>query len=136
AVAISSTGIYWAAASRRGEVQIWSVSGPTLRPLWTAYADAVWALAFSPDEHSLATSGSWAIKVYDAGSGALRWLGKHAGHVSSVSFAPDGRMDASRGSDDTIRIWEFQSVRLLQELLHPSAVSGVAWSPDGHFLAS
>ena len=136
AVAISSSGRYWAAASRRGEVQVWAVSGLTLHPLWTVYADTVWSLAFSPDERTLVTSGSLAVKSYDAASGALRWLGRHAGQVNSVAFAPDGRMVASSGSDAIVRIWDLQSGTQLQELLHPNVVSGVAWSPDGRLLAS
>src|SRR5580704_7587715 len=106
AVAISRHGAYWAAASRRGEVQVWSANGLALRRLWSVYDDIAWSLAFSPDERMLATSGNWAVKLRDAASGALRWLGRHTGHVSCVAFAPDGRLIASSGSDATVRIWD------------------------------
>src|SRR6266568_9117675 len=58
AVAISRSGQYWAAASQRGEVQVWREAGQTLHLAWQAHTDMVWALAFSPDERRLA-SGSF-----------------------------------------------------------------------------
>ena len=136
AVAISSTGGYWAAASRRGEVQVWSVRGLTLNPLWTTHDDAVWALAFSPNGRTLAASGSSAVRLYDAASGTLLWSGRHEGPVNSVAFAPNGRMVVSGGSDATVRIWDLRSGTQVQELLHPCPVSSVTWSPDGCLLAS
>jgi WD40 repeat protein/transcriptional regulator with XRE-family HTH domain len=138
AVAVSGTGTYWAAASRRGELQVWSVSGLTLHPMWRVYDDMGWGLAFSPDGSMLASSGSWdgTLKLWDVASGTLRWVGRHTSHAASVAFAPDGRMLASGGGDATVRIWDIQSGAQLQELPHPSPVSAVAWSPNGRLLAS
>jgi hypothetical protein len=50
AVAISSTGQYWAAGSRRGEVRVWREEGKMLHLAWQAHSDTVRALAFSPVE--------------------------------------------------------------------------------------
>jgi len=73
AVAISSTGEYWATASRHGEIRVWEGGRLTLHQAWRAHTDIVWALAFSPDGHTV-VSGSWdgTIKLWDAGSGAAR----------------------------------------------------------------
>src|SRR5436309_2311670 len=57
AVAISRSGQYWATGSKRGEVRVWHEAGQTLHLAWQAHTDMVWTLAFSPDEHMLA-SGS------------------------------------------------------------------------------
>src|SRR5262249_41478477 len=58
AVAISSTGAYWAASSRRGDILVWEAGGLTLRRAWRAHMNAIWAIAFSPDGRTIA-SGSW-----------------------------------------------------------------------------
>jgi transcriptional regulator with XRE-family HTH domain len=74
AVAVSPSGEYWAASSRRGEVRVWAAGGQILRRAWRAHADMVWALAFSPDGSTLA-SGSWdgTVKLWNLDSGALSW---------------------------------------------------------------
>src|SRR5262249_38990998 len=55
AVAISRSGQYWAAGSKRGEVRVWREAGQTLHLAWQAHTDMVWTLAFSPDERRLAS---------------------------------------------------------------------------------
>lgn len=136
AVAISSSGEYWAAASTRGEVLVWA-AGLTLHHSWRAHTDMVWALAFSPDGHALAT-GSWdgAVKLWDVASGALRWWNRHAGHVNRVAFSPDGSVLASSMNDGTVRLWDAQTGAQLETLAHPGPVPAIAWSHDGSLLAS
>src|SRR5207253_2389628 len=48
AVAISRSGQYWAAGSRRGEVRVWREAGQILHLVWQAHTDIVITLAFSP----------------------------------------------------------------------------------------
>ena len=137
AVAISNTGEYWAAASRRGEVRVWTAGHLTLHRVWQAHTNSTWALVFSPDGRALA-SGSWdgTVKLWDIASGALRWSGWHTSHINSVAFAPDSSMLASTGNDATIRIWAVADGAQLQTLPHPSPVLVVSWSPDGQLVAS
>ena len=137
AVAISDNGQYWAAASKRGEVRVWEQGGQTLLRVWQAHTDTTFALAFSPDGHSL-VSGSWdgTIKQWDLESGALLWSGWHTNGALSVAFAPDGGLLASGGNDATVQLWDLKSGTPLQTLVHPSPILSVAWSPDGRLLAS
>src|SRR6266567_1121876 len=137
AVAISRSGQYWAAASQRGEVQVWREAGQTLHLAWQAHTDMVTSIAFSPDERTLA-SGSVdnSVKLWDVASGAALWTGWHTKGTTCLAFAPDGSLLASGGSEATVRLWDAKLGTPLQELLHPGVVFSLAWSPDGRLLAS
>src|SRR5207245_5709931 len=72
AVAISGSGQYWAAGSKRGEVRVWREAGQTLHLVWQAHTDFVWTLAFSPDERTLASgSPDGSVKLWGVESGTL-----------------------------------------------------------------
>jgi WD40 repeat protein len=61
----------------------------------------------------------------------------HTDWVLSVAFSPDGRLLASGSFDDTIKLWEVASGRLVRTLTgHTDWVRSVAFSPDGRLLAS
>src|SRR6266699_1168479 len=137
-VATSSNGYYWAMGSRRGGARVWRDDGKMLDLAWQAHTAAVQALAFSPDEQTLAT-GSWdgTIKLWNLENGVLLWLGQHTGSIHRLVFTPDGRTLASGGDDAAIRLWDVSTGKHLQTLsCQSSAVYALAWSPDGSLLAS
>jgi WD40 repeat protein/transcriptional regulator with XRE-family HTH domain len=137
AVAISHSGQYWAAGSKRGEVRVWCEGGQSLYLAWQAHTDNTYTIAFSPDERTLA-SGSWdgTLKLWDLDSGALFWTGWQTGGIRSVAFSPDGQVLASGGADATVQFWDPQSGMRLQTLRgEHGPVYSLAWSPDGRLLA-
>jgi WD40 repeat protein/transcriptional regulator with XRE-family HTH domain len=138
AVAISRTGQYWAAGSRRGEARVWREEGKLLHLAWQAHTDTIRALAFSPNGGTLAT-GSWdgSIKLWDIETGALFWTSWFSDNIESLAFAPDGRTLASGGDDATVQLWDAHTGAHLQALTSQSGpVFALAWSPDGRLLAS
>lgn len=139
AVAVSSTGEYWAASSRRGEIRIWESGGPLLHRAWQGHTSTVWALTFSPDGSLLASGcNDGSVKLWEVRSGKLLWLSTHAGDVNRLSFSPDGLVlaGAGDGNDCCVYLWHVASGNLLQTIPHPNSVAVVIWSPDGQLLAS
>jgi WD40 repeat protein/transcriptional regulator with XRE-family HTH domain len=135
-VAVSHTGQYWAAGSKRGEVRVWRDGGRTLHLVWQAHTDTTSTLAFSLDERLLA-SGSWdgSLKLWDLERGTLLWE-RLTSNINCVAFVPDGSLLANGGDDALIQIWHVTSETLVQTLADQGgAVHALAWSPDGKLLA-
>jgi hypothetical protein len=123
-----------------GEVILWDVaSGDPLQLLDNG--GEVRTLAFSPDGQLLASAGGGvdpdsSIKLWRVSDGALlHTLFGHGIGVSSVDLSPDGEMLISSGTDvgyeRSIRFWRTADGALLKTLDPGSAVSSVAFSPDG-----
>ncbi len=106
----------------------------------------VYAVAFSPDGHLLASGLEDAgTQLWDAATGErLRTLHPDAtfwtemtGPVHAVAFSPDGRLLASGSEDKTVRLWELATGQHERTLTgHAGPVRSVAFSPDSRLLAS
>jgi|GEM_PF-1540970 len=82
------------------------------------------------------------LGVWDATSDAVQpeplfQLVGHTDALRDMAFSPDGTRWATASNDETARIWEASTGKLLFTLTgHPNGVEGVALSPDGHYLAT
>jgi WD40 repeat protein len=116
---------------------------------------AVTALAFSPDGRLLAVAGDGGVLLRDATTGmqvhklagsespptVVRAAihGPHEG-ITSLAFAPDGRIVAGGDSTGRIRLWNVADGSVVRELTAPpgapAAVRWLAYAPDGRALAA
>ncbi|MBD2680958.1 MULTISPECIES: caspase family protein, partial [Nostoc] len=64
-------------------------------------------------------------------------LEKHSSAVNSVAFSPNGKTIASASDDNSVKLWDAATGKLISTLNgHSSAVISVAFSPNGKTIAS
>jgi WD40 repeat protein len=63
--------------------------------------------------------------------------GGHEDEVYSIAWSPEGKTLATGSGDNTIRLWDSKTARMLRTLEgHGGDVNTIAWSSDGLMLAS
>src|SRR5262249_4199999 len=77
------------------------------------------------------------IRLWEIATGReIQKLAGHSDMVTSVGFSPDGKQLASASKDRTVNIWDLATGAVRHRLDHPQPVWCVAYSRDGHWLAS
>jgi WD40 repeat protein len=154
AVAISPDGKWLASGSVDNSVILQNLADPYDTPhILTGYHDQVYALAFTPDS-------SW-LAIGSEGDNLRFWnvdqpiippfsLHGHENTVYGLAFSPDGKWLFSASLDGSARLWPSPVARkttLIPQTLggldfplvlrdHSDWVLGLAYSPDGQWLAS
>lgn len=77
------------------------------------------------------------IQVMHAQDTPVRTFGVHDYTVFSTDFSPDGKYVVTGSWDNTIKMWEVKTGKLIRTFAgHQFAVFGIDFSPDGKYLIS
>lgn len=122
---------------------LWDLNDGSLRGVLAGHRAAVSALAFAPDERTLASASlDRSVRLWRIGDGEsqlapLATIAGQAEPALSVAFSPDGALLAAGAADRSVRLWRTFDRSQVQTLSgHGGAVEALAFSPDGSLLAA
>ncbi len=103
-----STGTGYVAGARDHDIRLWDVDTGQELKRFAGHAEAVGALAFSPDGgRVLSGANDSSVRLWQVSTGKeVRRFEGHSGIVRSVAFSPDGWRAASGGDDHSIHVWD------------------------------
>lgn len=139
-LAISSDGLI-AAAGVDGSVSFWSSIARQSMPSITGHSE-IFSVAFDPSGHRLAVGrADGTIQLFDiVGPAVVEAKSRrdaHPGGVMGLAFSPDGKLLASGGADNRVRVWKPDSVEPVKEMNgHTATVTDVAFNADSTRIAS
>ncbi|MCV6636979.1 hypothetical protein [Candidatus Albibeggiatoa sp. nov. NOAA] len=89
-------------------------------------------------EKDTATTRSNLLSVLQSKKQRKTFLYGHTKGTNGMALSPDGKILASGGANQTIRLWDIATGKMLNQFLigHTSNISSLAFSPDGKILAS
>lgn len=95
-------------------------------------------ITLTPDGRTVINGSSHGVlTAYDTASGnKLRDFTGHTGKVQAIAASPDSRLLASGSADQTVKLWEIASGKLLLTIFHDNDGEWVAWTEDGFYTTS
>jgi WD40 repeat protein len=125
-------------ASRDKTARVWEVEAG--RPVHVLrHGDDVVALAISPDGQTVATGGQDnAVRLWDLATGqpARGEPFRAEGAILDLAFSPDGILLVAASADNTVWLWHLPSGQFARLTGFSAVVNGIAFSPDGRYLAA
>ncbi len=100
--------------------------------------DRTRAVAFHPAGRAFVTGDAQGVvRLWSIDGSLQREFRGHTAEVLALACSRDGRLLASGGADQTIRLWDLATGRALQTLRgHTSAITALTFSADARRLAS
>lgn len=125
-------------ASASSDIRLWDVATGTERCRLGRTGHWVVSLAFSRDSKTLfSADDDHAIHLWDTATGEEIQSDDGQGAVTAVAIAPDGHTAVTTGKDAILHTWDLAAGKPIRQYRgHGKPVQFVAYSTDGHLLAS
>jgi WD40 repeat protein len=138
ALEFSQDGKYLVIAERGTHLLIRETSRWTTEKLIQAHRDVVWDTAISKDNRFIATgSKDLSLRIWTIDGKPHLAFDNLPSEVWTLAFSPDTSRIACGLKSGLTLVYDLATRRLLHSLAgHKAGVLGIAWSPDGKYLAT
>jgi WD40 repeat protein/serine/threonine protein kinase len=143
-IEFSHNGRMLAAGGSGGPVNLIVWDTATWNELMAVPVGPGWAgVAFSPDDKCVAMGAfvddKFPVVIFDlAAKQVIRRLRGHTWAICVLAYSPNPDLPylASEGGDGIVRIWDVMKEKEIAVLSHGGGLEGIAFSHDGHLVAS
>ncbi|KAG9063893.1 hypothetical protein KI688_004007 [Linnemannia hyalina] len=150
-IAFSPDSQQYVSGDKDGRLRLWDCAGGEASLAMYGHIGSVNSVAFSPCDKRFASAGDDKIvRIWNSVSGDVLFdLEGHTSSVQNVMFSPDGEQLATYDWDETIRCWNVETGEAGVVWSHPSrgdrtlclhghsdTTTGIAFSPNGQWIAS
>ena len=130
--AIDRSGRYVALALKNFTVQLHDLKAVSLVANWQVHRARIYAIEFSPDGKTIATTSyDESASLLPVSGGAPKTLNGHMGRMWEAQFSADGTKLLTNSYDGTARLWNVRTGRPIAVMRHDSWVAWAEFSPDG-----
>lgn len=118
-------------------IRVWGQRHGGRPPRFTNHSGSINELIFTPN-HQLISGGDVTARFWDEGNGRyLSAIMPAAPSVQPLALSPNGQLIALPAANHTVQIYRTSDHTLVQTLTgHTQDITGLAFSHDGHLLAS
>ncbi|MBE2221012.1 MAG: NACHT domain-containing protein [Anaerolineae bacterium] len=145
AMALSPDGTQLATANEDASMRVWDTDSWVSSYLAFGHDDEVTDVVFNHEGNQLASSGKGGrIIIWNALTGSslnsiepsFDELGEVVG-INALTFSPDDSLIAAANNDNTVRVWERETGKLVETLAgHTATVTDVGFNPAGDVIVS